>query len=341
MLVWRDTLTARSSLYAQAIRWHLVAIVQWFGIAFNAAAILTFFVLIVFSDRAFGWQTTIEFASDTRVYELCRTLALPWSWLLGEGLGFPNPQQIAGSRIILHQSITDLSAEALHAWWPFLLLATVVYGLLPRVLLAVWTHRKVRTVSRTLIFNEYESDKLCRRLITPVFMEAPQEQNEQQEEVVPSPVQYQDVLEVAQKPSGQGQGESLILLSVDLEDTLNKQSLSEALTQRFGSMVQGCLIFGRSGADDLLTEEVIRSKKIAYLFLIDQDWNTPIPEDLDRMQKLISAAGELSLLAVLLTGTPTDGSPTAVDPENMQIWKQQIATLRQPRIGVQAVPALA
>ncbi len=132
-----------------------------------------------------------------------------------------------------------------------------------------------------------------------------------------------------------------MLLSVDLEDELNKQSLSEALTQRFGSVVQECLIFGRSGADDLLTEEVIRSKKIAYLFLIDQDWNTPIPEDLDRMQKFISAAGDQSLLVVLLTGTPTDGSPTAADPENMQIWKQQIVTLRQPRIGVQAVPALA
>ncbi len=340
MLAWRDTLTARSGLYTQAIRWHLVAIVQWFGIAFNAAAILTFFVMIVFSDRAFGWQTTIEFASDTRVYQLCRTLALPWSGFLGEGLGFPDPQQIAVSRIILHQPITDLSAGALHAWWPFLMMATVVYGLLPRVLLAVWIHTKVRTVSRTLIFNEYESDKLCRRLITPVFMETPQEQNEQQEEVVPTPVQYQDVQAVIQKPSNQGQGESLILLSVDLEDELNTQSLSEALTQRFGSVVQECLIFGRSGADDLLTEEVIRSKKIAYLFLIDQDWNSPIPEDLDRMQKFISAAGDQSLLAVLLTGTPTDGSPTAVDPENMQIWKQQIATLRQPRIGVQAVPAL-
>ncbi len=344
MLVWRDTLTARSSLYTQAIRWHLVAIVQWFGIAFNTAAILTFFVMLVFSDRAFGWQTTIEFASETRVYQLCRTLALPWSWALGEGLGFPNPQQIASSRILLHQPIADLSAEALHAWWPFLMMATVVYGLLPRVLFAVWIHTKVRTVSRTLIFNEYESDKLCRRLITPVFIETSQEQNEQQEEVVPSPIpyedQYQDVQAVIQKPSDQGQGESLILLSVDLEDELNNQSLSEALMQRFGSVVPECLIFGRSGADDQHAEEVIRSKKIAYLFLIDQDWNTPIPEDLDRMQKFISAAGELSLLVILLTGTPTDGYPTAVDPENMQIWKQQIATLRQPRIGVQAVPAL-
>ena len=345
MLAWRDTLTSRSGLYTQAIRWHLGAIIQWFGIAFNAAAILTFFVLIVFSDRAFGWQTTIEFASDTRVYQLCRTLALPWSWLLGEGLGFPNPQQIVDSRIILHQSITDLSAEALHAWWPFLMLATVVYGLLPRVLLAVWTHRKMSTVSRNLVFNDYESDKLCRRLITPVFRETPQEQNEQQEEAVPGPITYEDQYEdgpaVIQKPSTQGQGESLILLSVDLENELNKQSLSEALTQRFGSVVQECLIFGRSGADDLLAEEVIRGKKIAYLFLIDQDWNTPIPEDLDRMQKFISAAGDQSLLAVLLTGIPTDGSPTAVDPENMHIWKQQIATLHQPRIGVQTVPALA
>ena len=340
ILAWKDTLTARSGLYTQAIRWHLVAIVQWFGVAFNATAILTFFVMIVFSDRAFGWQTTIEFASDTRVYQLCRTLALPWSWFLGEGLGFPILQQIAGSRIILHQSISGLSAEALHAWWPFLMMATVVYGLLPRVLLAVWTHRKVRTVSSTLIFNDYESDKLCRRLITPVFGETPQEQNEQQEEVVPTPVQYEDVQEVIQKPSDQGQGESLMLLSVDLEDELNTQSLSEALRQRFRSVVPECLIFGRSGADDLLTEEVIRSKKIAYLFLIDQDWNSPIPEDLDRMQKFISAAGDQSLLTVLLTGTPTGGSPTVVDPENMRIWKQQIAALRQPRIGVQGVPAL-
>ena len=102
-------LVTRWLLYRQSIRWHLAAVVQWFDLTFNVGVLLTFAALIVFSDRAFGWQTSLGFASESGVYQLCRALAVPWSWLFAEGIGFPTFQR-AGAlvRLLLSFELTAM-----------------------------------------------------------------------------------------------------------------------------------------------------------------------------------------------------------------------------------------
>ncbi len=87
---------------------------------------------VMVTDLAFGWQSTL-FTSGAQVHEMVSVLALPWSWLISDAL--PSLAQVEGSRIILKQGITGLSAEHLAAWWPFLCMGILVYGILPRLLL--------------------------------------------------------------------------------------------------------------------------------------------------------------------------------------------------------------
>ena len=327
-------LLTRSRLYRQSIRWQLGATLQWFGLTFNIGAVLTLLALVVFSDRAFGWQTSLEFASEMRVYQICRILALPWSWLFGEGVGFLSLQHVAESRIVLHQPLIHRSAEALHAWWPFLMLANVTYGLLPRFLLLLWSRGKSKRAFRALDFTDYESDKLWRRLTTPIFVETPVTVPKESHV---TPTSGKITLRPYSSPPPPTQGEALLLVSVDLEMELEKSALREIVATRFGREVHACFTFGRSYMNDQKIVQAIRQRTVASLFLVDQDWNAPIPEDLERIQQFYLASGHESQLIILLTGTPSQGRPTQTEVENLQVWKQQIATLHQPHIGIETL----
>jgi hypothetical protein len=105
---------------------------QVFGVAFNLGVILTTVALEWFTDLAFGWGSALDVGPQA-VYELARLVATPWSWLFGEGVGYPTLEQVAGSRINLKDPLFLLDAGHLRSWRWFLVLAVLAYGLLPRL----------------------------------------------------------------------------------------------------------------------------------------------------------------------------------------------------------------
>jgi hypothetical protein len=83
------------------------------------------------SDLAFAWQTSTDLAAET-VHRLAWWMAAPWSWLAPP----PSLDQVVGSQVTLKDGIAALDNGDLVAWWPFICWAMLVYGVLPRVLLA-------------------------------------------------------------------------------------------------------------------------------------------------------------------------------------------------------------
>ena len=83
---------------------------------------------------AFGWQSSLQFSAG-QVAEAARCLALPWSWFLQEGLGYPSLEQVQGTQIVLKEGIYNLDTKNLVSWWPFLCMSLVCYGLLPRCIM--------------------------------------------------------------------------------------------------------------------------------------------------------------------------------------------------------------
>ena len=78
-------------------------------------------ILLMFTDRAFGWQSSLVDA-PAKVEQIVRWVSAPWSWALPEQTALPTREQIEGSKIILRESRTQLASENLLAWWPFLIL---------------------------------------------------------------------------------------------------------------------------------------------------------------------------------------------------------------------------
>src|SRR5699024_6277552 len=89
-----------------------------------------------------------------------RVLAAPWAWLWPQAL--PSMADIAASRALP----AALAATAAASWWRFLLLARVVWGLLPRLLLWFASRLAQRRALAQLTFQAPRQRALWRRLNT-------------------------------------------------------------------------------------------------------------------------------------------------------------------------------
>ncbi|WP_462322523.1 DUF2868 domain-containing protein [Halochromatium sp.] len=157
---------ANYSLYGPASYLPVLVPAQIFGIGFNIGAILMTMALIWFADLGFGWGSAMNVSAET-IHGLARLIALPWSWLLGEGVGLPTLEQVAGTRISLKDPLYVLDAGNLRSWRWFLVLSVLTYGLLPRLLLLGLSKLKERRALAALPFTHQAAQAPYARMITP------------------------------------------------------------------------------------------------------------------------------------------------------------------------------
>lgn len=136
---------------------------QWFTVGLFVGSLLALSALVMFTDLAFGWSTTIDMAA-TSVASACRWLAWPWSaWLPG---AVPDMALVEASRFFRLEA-RDLDREAaasLGQWWPFVAMCILIWGLLPRVLLMAGLHLRSRRACRQMLLAHPEVQALLERL---------------------------------------------------------------------------------------------------------------------------------------------------------------------------------
>ncbi|MCH6254944.1 DUF2868 domain-containing protein [Puniceicoccaceae bacterium K14] len=154
---------SRLWIYKDPLRWKFFQLAQSLGMAFNLGAILALATAVTFSDRAFGWQTSLDITPEA-VHSCITTLSLPWSWALPETKGFPDLLQIQGSQIVLKDGILSLNTADLTSWWPFLILSTIVYGFFPRLILNGLAHLNLKKCLRSIDIENAETKRVLRRL---------------------------------------------------------------------------------------------------------------------------------------------------------------------------------
>ena len=166
---------------------------QVFGVAFNLGVILTTIALEWFTDLAFGWGSALDLSPQV-IYDLARTIASPWGWLFGEGIGYPTLDQIAGSRINLKDPLFLLDASHLRSWRWFLVLSVFTYGLLPRLLLLAASVITQRHLLERLPFTQGRIQALYARLLTPTVETATHGSGHGPEMPIPAPIAHRGPL---------------------------------------------------------------------------------------------------------------------------------------------------
>ena len=128
-------------LYGDVQKWALLVASQIFAVSFHTAALAVAALLVVFSDLAFGWSTTLT-SEAHRLHRITAWLAVPWARWLPDAV--PPYALIDQSQYFRGAGGFTGAAPRSAAWWPFLLACMACYGLAPRLALlafASWRQR--------------------------------------------------------------------------------------------------------------------------------------------------------------------------------------------------------
>jgi hypothetical protein len=283
-----------------AWRWRVFADVQTGGLFFNLGVVLATLGKVVTQDLAFGWATTLQVNGED-IHRLVRTLSAPWG-----GWATPTAEQIDQSRIVLKDGLASIDAASTASWWPFLILCVLVYGALPRMVLALAGQWRQHICLRYPPFHHPGARRLTLSLTREPLRFQTGDENTPQAATPGS----------ADLAALQPQGTLDVRFA---EPVLDPEARTAWISRTAQSL--GCTLSES-------TDEASGS-----LWVVEA-WQPPLEESLRHLRELRSEWGPDADLIVLLVGEPAENSFAKPDPEDVQVWKNRLAELGDPRLGV-------
>lgn len=319
-------------VHGTALYWPIFSLLQGAAVVFNVGLLAATFLKISVSDVAFGWQSTLQLSGQA-LHKLTSWLALPWSWLIGEGTGYPTLAEVEGSRIILKEGIAHLTTENLISWWPFLLLCVLVYSLLPRLLL--YCYGRYQQIQADVIPDPLplEIEQIIRRMQTPVV--TTQATPEPPTKLVPRKKKATDSPETSAVEDLQP---IVVLLPDDCYDSCTMEELQSVL-QGEGFHPEHLHRFGVDyDSDQTLLKALSQPdhRHDAGFLVIVESWMPPLMDFLVFLKTLRSMTGPTVAIRIRMLGRPdADTIFTPVDdPSHSEVWKQKTGSLGDPYLEV-------
>lgn len=117
---------------------------QRLALAFTIAALVGFFILATFQNYRFAWSSTL-ITDNATMAQLMTVITWPWHWLVST----PSAELISQSRVVAYDGAFQGAAG--ETWWLTVVMAIVVYGILPRLLLTLFLYQRLTTQLRASI----------------------------------------------------------------------------------------------------------------------------------------------------------------------------------------------
>ncbi len=316
------------TLYRKFLVSSFFVLLQAGGVLFNLGLFLALLTKVGISDIAFGWQSTLQFSAES-LYTAVKLISLPWSWLFGEGSGFPTLAEIEGSRIVLKEGIAHLATENLISWWPFLLLSVAVYGLGLRALLLAAGYQMLRRTERHFIPKNAATEGIVRRMRTPVISSQTLQKDAQKSS-------YQNT--VKDKRSFQQDAlRTAVILMPDDCCHYSDEELHRVVEQQ-GFTVEKTHTFQISYADDLKLLKNLEqdTSTVQSVILFAESWMPPVKDTLSFIGELRRILPEETLIIIWLLGKPGEKTifTPVTDADHIQAWTWKIEQLGDPYLDV-------
>ncbi len=168
---WSGMIERHGKRFLPIAKWPLLGLTQRFACAFGIGALLALWMRVVFTDLAFGWQSTVGWSPETW-HAVVRFLAAPWVWAFPSGV--PTLEAIRGSQFTHVGGMAALDPAATRAWWPFLIGCLAVYSVALRALFIALLGWNGRLALARLDFEYGDARWLGRKLVGPLFAPAAQ-----------------------------------------------------------------------------------------------------------------------------------------------------------------------
>jgi Protein of unknown function (DUF2868) len=321
-------LRSRRSLYHHVEPWILLGLTQAFGVAFNVGALLGCLRLVVFSDLAFAWSTTLLQLDVGRFHAIAHTLAAPFAWLWPEA--DPTRALVEATRYsrldaayLASGARRSAHPELVGGWWPFLIGCLVTYGLLPRLATLALATARARWSLARLPLDDAEVTRLVRRLSEP-HVETRSPEREVEGPARSGPPQVPAPMEARE-------ARCAVVLWRDVPGT---PLLEAAAARQARCPVAGVHAAGGRDHPEGAADWPHLVDGADPVVVVAEGWEAPDKAALRLLAELRRAMGAKRHLLVLLVdaGQPTPRAPTAAQ---LRIWQEGLATLEDPYLAVE------
>ncbi|PID72862.1 MAG: hypothetical protein CSB34_00090 [Desulfobulbus propionicus] len=321
--------------------WMVFSLMQLAGIGFNCGIIVATLSKVVFTDTAFGWQSTLQI-DEQLLASAVSWLAMPWSWLLPEQLSCPDFEAIRGSRIILKDGIQGLTTPNLVSWWPFLCCSVFFYGLLPRAGMLFWgLFMQKRLLGKYPSLNRADIRRLLQRMRTPAVNTSGKKKATKQQEPVVSPPEPAPA-KVPPRSTQPAKRSTLLLLPDELQETGCTDQIVARIQRDSQNATIRVSVFGALDTSDteVLQEikNVVQQATVTQLIMVQEGWQPPIAETLSWLKEVREAVGQDLVMTILLLGKPKGGNVLVpAESSQLDIWSLKTAALGDTHLYVNSL----
>ncbi len=312
---------------ASVQKWAILFSAQAFAIAFNLGALAGCLYLIIFSDLAFAWSTTLE-PDPERVHRLTGMLSWPWARLVPDAV--PALDLVRETLYYRQTGVPGVAEPGRWGqWWPFLVASMLTYGLLPRLLLLLGVGaqllRSLRGAFAELPGVTVVVDRLTSELVSTQAT-SPE---------APASASPGDQTPASAEAASLAVGELALVnwSGLDITDESLGQQCQSAWNRQVVAVRHAG---GRSSisADEETIAELSASLASVGIVLVVKAWEPPVMELLDFIRDLRRTAGPRRLIVVTPTGIRASGQLAPPEPGDLAQWEKRLRGLQDPALSV-------
>jgi hypothetical protein len=301
-------------LYGDAQKWALLVGSQLFAVSFYAAALAAAALLVVFSDLAFGWSTTLTSEAAT-LHGVVSRLAAPWAHWLPEAV--PGLPLVERTQYFRGTGGFAGAAPESTEWWPFLLLCMACYGLAPRLVLLAFALLRQRAAMRRVFAGMPGAADLRDRLDSQWIATAGEGREPARgaaaEVAHPSAPRPPRVRAVRWSGLAIAEGDAAALVR-----------------RALGSELAGVGDGGAgSGTSDAALVAALAAAPDPPALLV-KAWEPPLAEFVDWLGELREALGDRAPIFVVPVAESADGALELADGRDARIWRRRLDAAGDP-----------
>ncbi|GHC65761.1 DUF2868 domain-containing protein [Roseibacillus persicicus] len=304
---WSRLIQMRSEGYGSVLGWRLASISQLGAVWLGFGIVASFIGCLWFLKVNFYWESTLQSFSETQLVRVTDGLSLPWSWA-GE-------QWRPGSYGVEQASLEVLrdplrapdpgpEEEVNRVWMRFLVLAILVWGILPRLVLYFYCVAREKRALASLDFQESRHRNLWR-----------------------------EMAKVERTVVKTSQADGVVLLDVG-GSGLSVESVRPFLLQQLRVNPESV---HQTGVLDASKEEAaVEAMKQAALGVVMavEGWSLSGPQMKRNYEMVRGVIGEKKPIRFLVVGTVKGDQVTEVDETEMAEWVKFVDGLRDPAVEV-------
>ncbi|MBN2419607.1 MAG: DUF2868 domain-containing protein [Deltaproteobacteria bacterium] len=325
---------SRHLIYKRIERLAVFSITQLGGFAFSLGALASCAYLIIFSDLAFAWNTTLDISPEF-FHRIVKVISSPWALFSSDLV--PTIDLVESTRYFrLDGSYSGIHSSALTAggWWPFLLCILIFYGLIPRLILLVFSRLALVHAQKQVPFLSADLDSLYRRLTSPVFSS----QTENPEHRVSIPDKHE--LKIPDEHLLKSEACSLIVWGeIDLPETEIVRIVRETIHWNIVEVLYAGML------DNLQDEKTLKhfenSRGDEPVLLLAESWEAPGKAVLHFLSCLRSNINRNRKIVIGLINLDSEKKPVTPALTDWQNWQDTIVKLNDPFIGIEPVTGVS